>query len=277
MSEQTSSHQLLGLTARWTAGSRARESLREDRLFNDPWAGLLAGKEGKEWTEHRSTDQGTSVVVRTRFFDDFLQRVTAQHAIRQIVLMAAGLDTRAYRITWPAHTRLFELDQPYVLEYKEQVLTEASAQPTCEHKTLSVDLTFSWHEALVQAGFQSQQPSAWLLEGFLHYLPNEHIARLLDEITSLAVPGSWLGFDIINRTMLTSPWTRSIVEPMTAAGTPWIGWLDDPVAELAARGWQATLTQPGEEGAHYGRWPYPAIPQMMPDMPRYWFVTAQKE
>ena len=276
MSEQTSSHQLLGVTACWTAGARARESLREDRLFNDPWADLLAGKEGKEWTERQSADHGTSVIVRTRFFDDFLQRVAAQHAIRQIVLMAAGLDTRAYRITWPANTRLFELDQPHVLEYKEQILTEAGAQPTCERKTLPVDLTTSWCEALTQAGFQVQQPSVWLLEGLLSYLPNEHIARLLDEITSLAALGSWLGFDIINRTMLTSPWTQSFVEPMTAAGTPWIGWVDDPEADLATCGWQATLTQPGEEGAHYGRWPYPAIPQMMPDMPRYWLVTAQK-
>jgi methyltransferase (TIGR00027 family) len=276
MSEQTSSHHRLGLTARWTAGARARESQREDRLFNDPWARLLAGEEGKEWTERQSADRGASVIVRTRFFDDFLQRATVQHALRQIVLVAAGLDTRASRITWPEHTRFFELDQPHVLEYKEQVLTEAGAQPTCERKTLPVDLTTSWREALVQAGFQSQQSSVWLIEGFLHYLPNEHIARLLDEITSLAAPGSWLGFDIINGTMLTSPWTQSIVKSMTAAGMPWIGWIDDPEADLAALGWRATLAQPGEEGVHYGRWPYPAIPQMMPDMPRYWLVTAQK-
>jgi O-methyltransferase involved in polyketide biosynthesis len=97
-----------------------------------------------------------------------------------------------------------------------------------------------------------------------------------DEITSLAAPGSWIGFDIINHIMLTSPWTQSIVEPMAAAGTPWVGWIDDPETELTARGWQATLAQPGEEKANYGRWPYPAIPQMMPDIPRYWFVTAQK-
>jgi methyltransferase (TIGR00027 family) len=119
MSEQSSPYRLLGLTARWTAGARARESLREDRLFDDPWAALLASEEGKEWMEHRSADPGTSVIVRTRFFGDFLQRVAVQHAIRQVVLMAAGLDTRAYRITWSAHTRLFELDQSHVLEYKD--------------------------------------------------------------------------------------------------------------------------------------------------------------
>ncbi len=276
MPENTSSHHLLGLTARWTAGARARENLREDRLFSDRWAAALAGKEGEEWVEHRSIDKGISIIVRTRFFDDFLQRVTGQYAIRQVVLMAAGLDTRAFRLTWPEHMRLFELDQPEVLEYKEQALTAAGAQPTCERKAIPVDLTTSWSEALLQAGFHSRQPSAWLLEGFLQYLPNEHIRRLLDEITSLSSPASWMGFDIINSTMLTSPWTQPLVESMANAGTPWIGTMDDPEAELSSRGWQATLTQPGEAEANYARWPYPVIPRILPAIPRHWLVTAHK-
>jgi methyltransferase (TIGR00027 family) len=151
----TSSHQLLGWTARWTAGAHARESRREERLFNDRWADLLAGREGEEWVEHRSADHGLSTIVRTCFFDDFLQRVTGQHAIRQVVLLAAGLDTRAFRLTWPEHTRLFELDQPQVLKDKEQVLTAAGAQPTCKRKTIEVDLTGPWREKLLKAGFNS--------------------------------------------------------------------------------------------------------------------------
>ncbi len=276
MSEHTSSHQLLGLTARWTAGARARESRREDRLFNDRWADLLASKEGQEWVEHQSADHGTSIIVRTRFFDDFLGRVTGKPPIRQVVLLAAGLDTRAFRLTWPEHTRLFELDQPQVLEYKEQMLNSAGAQPTCERKTIPLDLTTSWREALLQADFHAQQPSVWLLEGLLQYLPGEHITHLLDEITSLASSGSWIGFDIINHAMLTSTFTQPLVSSLAKAGTPWIGTMDDPEADLAARGWQARLSQPGEAEANYGRWPYPVIPRTLPEMPRHWLATAQK-
>ncbi len=277
MSERNPSDQILGTTARWTAGVRARESLREDHLFHDRWAADLAGKEGMEWAEHRSGDNGVSITVRTRFFDDFLQRVTGQEAIRQVVLMAAGLDTRAYRLTWPEQTRIYELDQPQVLAYKEQVLTTAGAHPTCERKTIAVDLTAPWKESLLMAGFQVSHPCAWLLEGFLFYLPQEQIARLLDDITSLAASGSWVGFDIINHAILTSPWTRPWVEALARAGTPWIGAMDDPEAELSARGWQTTLTQFGEDEAHYGRWPYPVMPRTLPDMPRTWLVTAQKK
>ena len=269
---------LLGSTARWTAGVRARESLRQDRLFNDPWAAALAGTQGEEWAAHRAGDFGASTMtVRTRFFDDFLQRITDQHAIRQIVLMAVGLDTRAFRLSWPEQTRLFELDQPQVLKYKEQILSSAGAQPTCERHTLEVDLTGSWTEALIKTGFDPQQPSGWLLEGFLFYLPNESVTRILDEVTSLAAPGSWIGFDIINSITLTSPLTRPWVEMQANAGAPWIGTMDDPEDFLARRGWKATLTQIGETDANYGRWPYPVIPGTMPDMPREWLVTAQKQ
>jgi O-methyltransferase involved in polyketide biosynthesis len=107
-------------------------------------------------------------------------------------------------------------------------------------------------------------------------LPNEHIAGLLDEITSLSGIGSWLGFDIINRAMLTSPWTQPMIESLTKDGTPWMGTMDDPEAELAARGWQANVTQPGNAEAPYGRWPYPAIPLSMLAMPRHWLVAAHK-
>ena len=138
MSETYSNKDLLGSTARWTAEVRAIESLRKDRLFYDPWAALLAGKAEENWSEH-SIDQETSaiaILLRTRFFDDFLLRITTEYQIHQVVLMAAGLDTRAFRLAWPQQTRLFELDQPQVLEYKEQVLASAGAIPTCERKII---------------------------------------------------------------------------------------------------------------------------------------------
>jgi methyltransferase (TIGR00027 family) len=277
MSEKITSDHLLGSTARWMAAVRAKESEREDRLFYDPWAAALAGAEGQGWAEQRPAESFTPIILRTRFFDDFLQRITLQHGIRQLVLLGAGLDTRAFRLTWPEQTRLFELDQPAVLADKEQVLQSAGAQPACGRQTIAVDLTGPWQENLLQAGFEPHQPSGWLLEGFLFYLSGETLTRLLDRATELAAPGSWLGFDIINSTMLTSPLTRPWIEMQARAGAPWIGTLDDPEGFLAGRGWKATLSQAGASDAHHGRWSYPVIPTTMPDMPHNWFVTARKE
>ena len=276
MLEKVTPDHLLGSTAHWTASVRAKESAREDRLFDDPWAAALAGKEGEEWIEHRSADSVMPMVIRTRFFDEFLQRISQQDGIRQVVLMAAGLDTRAFRLNWPEQTRLFELDQPPVLKYKEQVLRSAGAQPACTRLAIKVNLTAPWKEAHIRSGFDPQRPSGWLLEGFLFYLPNESLTHLLDEVTSLAAPGSWMGFDIVNNAVLTSPWTRQWVEMQAQSGAPWIGTLDDPEGFLAARGWKATLSQAGAKDANYGRWPYPVIPVTMPDMPHNWFVFAQK-
>jgi len=130
-------------------------------------------------------------------------------------------------------------------------------------------------DALVLHGFDPQTPSLWLLEGFLFYLPNETGTHILDALTELAAPGSWLGFDIINSTTLTSPLTQKWIEMQAQSGAPWIGTMDDPVVFMAHRGWAASLTQAGAEDAHYGRWPYPVIPTTMPDMPHNWFVIAE--
>jgi methyltransferase (TIGR00027 family) len=277
MAEKTSSNQLLGLTARWTAGARARESARADHLFKDPWAEALVGKEGAAWRAQRPEDSTIPMVIRTRFFDDFLLDISRRHAIRQVVLMAAGLDTRAFRLDWPAGTCLFELDQPEVLQYKEGVLRAAGARPACQRCLIEADLTSSWEEKLVGSGFDAKLPSAWLLEGFLFYLPKESITQAIDGVSGLAAPGSWMGFDIINGAMLTSTWTRPWVEMQASMGAPWIGTLDAPQKFLARRGWQAALTQAGAGDANYGRWQLPVLPVMAPDLPHNWFVTAQKQ
>ena len=91
---------LVGSTAHWTAAVRAKESERPDRLFDDPWAAALAGEAGMAWLEPRTPDSLAPIVLRTRYFDDFLQRITRQSGIRQVVLLAAGLDTRAFRLSW---------------------------------------------------------------------------------------------------------------------------------------------------------------------------------
>ena len=263
-------------TARWTAAVRAQESERTDALFVDPWAAALAGAEGTAWLAQRPPGSGLPMVLRTRYFDDFLQRITAEQGIRQVVLVAAGLDTRAFRLAWPAQTRIFELDQVAVLAYKSAVLAQAGALAVCARTAIAADLTEPWSARLAASGFDAQQPAVWLLEGFLFYVPVHRIVEILDALTALAAPGSWLGFDIVNSAVLTSPWTRPWVEMQAQAGAPWIGTLDDPVAFLAARGWTASLTQAGAPDAHYGRWTLPVIPTTAPDMPHNWYVTAHR-
>jgi methyltransferase (TIGR00027 family) len=105
----------LGSTARWTAAARALESARADRLLNDPWAARLAGAEDLAWAANRPPDGMTPMILRNRFFDDFLHRIARDNVLRQMVLMAAGLDTRAFRLEWPAGASIFKLDQPAVL------------------------------------------------------------------------------------------------------------------------------------------------------------------
>ncbi len=276
MIENTATKNSLGSTARWTAAARAYESGREDRLFDDPWASALAGTEGAAWAANRSPDSLAPMVLRTRYFDDFLQRVTRENSIRQVVLMAAGLDTRAYRLAWPSGTNLFELDQPEVLQEKKQTLRLAGAKPNCARKTIEVDLTGPWKEALIKAGYETGQPSVWLLEGFLFYIPTENITLMLDEVGGLSTPGSWLGFDIINSVTLTSPYTRAWIEMQTSSGAPWIGTMDDPIGFLTGLGWRTSLSQAGAADANHSRWHLPVIPVNMPNMPHNWFVTAQK-
>ena len=276
MLEKTAPSDALGSTALWTAAARAVESVREDRLFNDPWATALAGPEGAAWAANRSPDSLAPMLLRTRFFDDFLERITSENSVRQVVLMAAGLDTRLFRLAWPIGTQGFELDQYAVLQEKERILQAAGAQPNCTRHIVPANLIKPLRESLLQAGFDPGQPCAWLLEGFLFYIQSDSITTILEDVTALSAPGSWLGFDIINSITLTSPYTRQWIEMQAQSGAPWIGTLDDPVGFLAARGWQASLSQAGAADANHGRWHLPIIPVSMPDMPHNWFVTAQK-
>ncbi len=275
VSEKATPIRPLEATARWTAAVRAAEDARSDRLFDDPWADALAGPEGRSWIDQRPQDSVVPIVLRTRYFDDWLGSITEHDGIRQVVLVAAGLDTRAYRLSWPDQTRLFELDQPAVLRHKEGILAATGAVSRCSRRAVEVDLTGGWTAALLEAGFDRARPSGWLLEGFLFYIPGDDITRLLDAVTDLAAPGSHLGFDIINGQMLTSSWTRSWVEMQAQAGAPWIGTMDDPMGFLAERGWRAAMTQAGQPDANHGRWILPVLPTTMPEMPHNWYVTAQ--
>jgi methyltransferase (TIGR00027 family) len=267
----------LASTARWTAAVRAHESRRDDRLFHDPWAAALAGAEGEGWIARRGDTPSLQVIaIRARFFDEFLERATEQ-GIRQVVLLGAGFDTRAFRLPWPAGTRLFELDRAEVLVEKEQAMRAGGARAACDRRVVTADLAGGWGDRLIDAGFRRNQPACWLLEGVLFYLPTETGIEMLDTVGVLSAPGSRLGFDIPNRITLTHAWTKAWVDMQAEHGAPFLGTMDDPRATMAARGWTATVVQAGDKEANYGRWPYPAIPHDVPDVPRHWFVIAEKE
>jgi methyltransferase (TIGR00027 family) len=317
----------LASTACWVAAVRAHEHERADRLFDDPWAALLAGPTGQAWIDHMALLQARlermsrtprismhwgkpgkewghptlqletstpehlantlthekevpseiGLVIRTKFFDEFLLHATREHEVHQVVVLAAGMDTRAFRLAWPAHTRLFELDQPELLAQKEQILASAGTSPTCWYRTVGIDLIEEhWPGALLRAGFDPRQPTVWLIEGLLPYLSESTIPHLLNLVTALSASGSCLGLTAINHAMLTSPAMRVFLQFMEQAGIPWLSAMDEPETFLAKRKWIATVVQPGEESANFGRWPYPVIPRSIPNVPRTWLVTARQ-
>lgn len=166
----------VGLTSRWVAAARARESQRLDRLFDDPFAAALAGPEGFAWLDELERVQpwgepALYIVVRTRFFDVFLLRASWGAGARQVVLLAASMDTRAFRLGWPPGTRLYEVDRPEVIDAKDAVASSAGAHPTCERQTIGVDLEQpSWSDALLSAEYEAQEWSVWLAEVLLFYM-----------------------------------------------------------------------------------------------------------
>ena len=268
----------IAATAHWAAAARAQESARPDGLFNDPWAAALAGEEGARWLESlKGSAFGTvPMVIRTRFFDEYLVPAAWDGGLRQVVILAAGLDTRAYRLAWPAGLFLFEVDRPTVLEYKEYMLARAGARPACRRIPVSADLTGDWDALLTACGFDAARPTAWLLEGVLFYLAPAAVAHLLTTVSRLSARGSRLGFDIVNGETLTTPITRNWIEMQARLGAPWTGWLDDPRGFLAALGWQVAVTQPGAPDASYGRWTLPVIPVEAPGLPHNWYITSVK-
>lgn len=205
----------VGVTATMVAAARAVAS-RDDRpLIDDPYAEPLVRAVGVDLLTRLATGEvspdelndvhdGTAesggspgamsrmadnMAVRTKFFDEFFIDAT-NAGIKQVVILAAGLDSRAYRLPWPAGTVVYEVDQPQVIEFKTRTLAELGAAPTAERRTVAVDLRDDWPAALRAAGFDPARPTAWSAEGLLGYLPPEAQDRLLDTITELSAPGS---------------------------------------------------------------------------------------
>ncbi|MGO9381789.1 MAG: class I SAM-dependent methyltransferase [Mycobacterium sp.] len=202
----------VGVTATMVAAARAMANRADRPLINDPFAEPLVravgvdlltrlasgeldpdelndvhdGATGSAGAMSRMAD---NMAVRTKFFDEFFLGAT-QAGIKQVVILASGLDSRAYRLGWPAGTVVYEVDQPQVIEFKSRTLAELGAAPTVDRRVVAVDLRDDWPTALRTAGYDPAQPTAWSAEGLLGYLPPEAQDRLLDTVTELSAPGS---------------------------------------------------------------------------------------
>jgi methyltransferase (TIGR00027 family) len=270
----------VALTAQFTAKARAIESQRANALFHDPWADLFAGRAGEAWLARQRSDYpGLPLILRTRFFDDFFAERMGDASLRQVVLVGAGYDTRAYRLAWPEGTRLYEIDQPAVLARKEGLLQRAGATPRCERVAIGVDLASNWAALLLAAGFTPERRSIWLLEGLLMYLTQAQAEATLNALTQVASQDSWVGMDLLNSATLSSPWTKERVAWLAQRGMPWQFGIDDPRAWLAPLQWDAYGVTPEEVGRRLERWPYPPRPPMADglDLPNAFFVIARRK
>jgi len=274
----------VGSTAVMVAAARARETESADPLIRDPYArALVAGAGAGMWENFlddsvveriTSADPEAAAIfenmlgyqaVRTHFFDSFFANAAAA-GIRQIVILASGLDSRAYRLEWPAGTVVYEIDQPKVLEYKAAALAECGAEPTCSRRAVAIDLRQDWPAALKAAGFDPGAPTAWLAEGLLMYLPAEAQDELFEQITALSATGSRLSAEAMGyrdeerREQMRQRWEKMAEEvglerPIDIADLIY----NDPdradvVDWLAAHGWTASGTVSRDEMRRLDRW-----------------------
>jgi len=270
----------VGRTARWTAAARAVETQRPDRLFTDEYAATLAGPEGfalMERFEAFTGGRNPVLPLRTRFYDEVLRAHVHDGETRQVVLVAAGLDTRAFRLAWPPGTTVFELDQPTLLTSKNAALSELGAEPACDRRTVGADLTEDWVTALTDAGYAPDQSCVWIAEGLLCYLPEPAVEHLLRTTSQHSTGGSRIATDFIGKTFLTSPSMEPMRTRLTDLGAPWLSGSDEPEHLLTACGWQPErVLQPGEPGFDFRELPLPTIPRDVdaPGLPRLFFATA---
>ncbi|WP_110943942.1 class I SAM-dependent methyltransferase [Streptomyces niger] len=247
-------------TAVGVARVRALETEREDALFRDPLAQAFAAAGGlwpsspprpdDEAARRRRLAVSFSIVVRTNFLDDLLRQASAS-GIRQVVLLGAGMDSRAFRMNWPEDTRLFEVDTAAPLAFKASVLRQERAVARCERITVPVDLHEDWPGALTAAGHDPAVPTAWIAEGLLIYLPADAVELLLARISRQSAAGSRMGLTL---------GSRGVIERFGADAAPgsaasmWVSEMpDDPVGWLAGYGWDADIHTLRERAAVYGR------------------------
>ncbi|QFY12993.1 SAM-dependent methyltransferase [Nonomuraea phyllanthi] len=248
-------------TAVGVARVRAMETAREQPLFRDPLALAFATAGGRgpetppppyadEAARRRRLAVAFSIVIRTKFLDDLLDRAVAS-GVRQVVLLGAGMDSRAFRMDWPAGTRLFEVDTAEPLGFKASVLRQERAVPRCERITVPVDLREDWPAALAAAGHDPAQPTVWIAEGLLIYLPEDAVQSLLEQVGALSAAGSRMGLTLGPRGVVER--FRGDAAPGSAASM-WVSEMpEDPVGWLDGLGWEAETFTLRERAEAYGR------------------------
>jgi methyltransferase (TIGR00027 family) len=234
---------------------RARESERADRLFDDPYAAVLAGRRGRAAlvaSEGATGGENEFLPIRTRFFDDVLR--TAVDRLEQVVLLGAGLDTRAFRLALPPHLHWFEIDSARLFDEKERLLAELGAEARCQRTVVAADLTAAWSMPLLDSGFQSGCRTAWIAEGLLFYLPEDAARDVLAEARRLAGDGSLVATDMFGSGLLALPAMKPSLAARAKRGLPPPFTTDDPVATFKAAGWPSVeLVFPGPLGVIFGR------------------------
>ena len=251
----------VGATATMVAAARAMASQGPNPLINDPLADPLVRAVGLDpfvriidgefdFDDDPMLNRKTrteQMAVRTMFFDDFFLDA-AKAGVQQAVILASGLDTRAYRLQWPAGTVVYEVDQPQVIAFKTNTLADLGAAPTAERRAVAIDLRDDWPTALRQSGFDVTQPSAWSAEGLLPYLPPEAQDRLFDNIAALSAPGSRLATEHVpdpnaftkeRVQRITERWQRAGFD-LNAADLFYQGERSVVVDYLTNHGWRVT-------------------------------------
>ena len=267
----------VGATATMVAAQRALASARPQKLIDDPFAAPLVRAVGidfftrmvdgqvdyAEGDEFDPDKMSHGMAVRTRFFDQHFLAAT-EAGVRQAVILASGLDSRAYRLAWPDGTVVYEIDMPEVIDFKTTTLAGLGAEPTAERRTVAVDLRDDWPAALKAAGFDPTAPTVWSAEGLLVYLPPEAQDTLFDTIAALSAPGSRLACEFIRDTaVFASPAWREHREKLSAIGFEleigdlvYHGERNHIIEYLAAAGWTVSGREVGElyadAGLQYG-------------------------
>ena len=275
----------VGTTAVMVAAARAVESEQPDALIRDPYAKLLVTNSGAGvlWEAMLNPEVAAKVealdsesaallhhmrgyqAVRTNFFDAFFKDAVAD-GIRQVVILASGLDSRAYRLDWPAGTTVYEIDQPEVLAYKSTTLAENGVTPSADRREVAIDLRQDWPAALGAAGFDPAARTAWLAEGLLMYLPAEAQDRLFTQIGELSPAGSRVSAETApahgdERRQQMRERFRKVAEEIGLEETIDVGELmyrDDHRANVADwldnHGWRARAQRSTDEMRRLGRW-----------------------
>jgi methyltransferase (TIGR00027 family) len=251
-------------TALGAAEMRSEESLRPDPLVDDPYAAAFVAAAPPLFPDLPSIVDDpalaalkdefvTGIAIRTRFYDDYLFTACAA-GCRQVVLLAAGLDTRAFRLNWPVDLRFFEVDLPELFVFKEKVLAQQNATPRCSRTVVGIDLRDDWSARLIAGGFDPNVSSAWTAEGLLAYLSNDDAARLLANVGELSTTGSRLSFDYDEFADDSTLSKLRATPGMREVASMWEGGLsENPVEWMRAHGWRVSTSDRAAFATRYGR------------------------